>query len=765
MIARPALPPGRATQRGVHGAAVAIALALSVPNCASRGPARVANPNHPSVEPGVLRLALNVYDRSRPFSLAESPMSLALALDRDSPRTSPTDAVENGRTTLDRALDPRRADCTITYTTDAVYFTREGGNARVEFSSSITSLRHGSLLASVRCSDGKRVEVLLAKPAAGLADAHNHPFASVGFDGQIVFGRTWCSLATDAVDCGDHARSATIADLMPHGRHGPSPAAGYPTFRDWPRHDSWTHMMSHPAMLRRAVAGGLRLLVAHAVNNYAGCISALNFDRGQTARCADDMRAVREQVRAAYWTESFVDAQCGHPGCGWFRIVTSPADARRVMSDGKLAVVLGIEVDNPIDCDRNNAGCTPDAIRQRLDDAYACGIRHMFPIHFRTNAFGGGALSNPIAGPMADAVPCTEPRYTYGGQRNLGDYGRLPWIPDAIMESAASCNRYGLFERGRTMIHELMYRAMIVDVDHMSDRSFWDTLQVLDDSRTRVHAGWDTFAYPAMSSHLGMLDEAAGEDKLHESNGTAQELHRIWSVGGMTNVIGRPAERAADLRELSTTDPLYDSGPAQSAHGFAQHFRYAASRMPSGVGIGTDMNGGILQVGPRCSPPARACISSGSFVQSARSPNGNPQQWGSATTPPSPRWGLEHPPLGPHTLCGMRTSDVPPNPAWGEDAGCPRATAQTHVFDFGVDGMAHVGMIPDLAHDLSVQGLSDPIVDVFLRSAEEYVALWERAEMASRRLGVPLSARALATCPWDIHSTPQCPSDRSTQGP
>ena len=48
-------------------------------------------------------------------------------------------------------------------------------------------------------------------------------------------------------------------------------------------------MMSHPAMLRRAVAGGMRLMVAHAVTNFAGCLSALNFDRGQTARCADDM--------------------------------------------------------------------------------------------------------------------------------------------------------------------------------------------------------------------------------------------------------------------------------------------------------------------------------------------------------------------------------------------------------------------------------------------------------------------------------------------
>ncbi len=738
--------------------AMALALALATARCAPRVGSFV-NAFSSAAPPSVLRLALNLYDERRPFTLEHSPIRLSTILTRDNPGTDPD--TTHALAVLNGALADTA--CTISYSTDAVYFTRQAGASSVEFSQSISALRHGTLLASVRCGD-ERVEVLLAKPAAGIADAHNHPFASVGFDGQIVFGRTWCSLATDSQDCGEHARSATIADLAPTGRHGPSPAIGYPTFRDWPRHDSWTHMMSHPAMLRRAVEGGLRLLVAHAVNNYAGCIGALNFDHGQTARCADDMRAVREQVRAAYWTQSFVDAQCGHDGCGWFRIVTSPAEARRVMSGGKLAVVLGIEVDNPLDCGRDNAACTPDAIRQRLDDAYACGIRHVFPIHFRTNSFGGGALSNPVAGPMGDATPCTEPRYLYGGQRNIGDYGRLPWIPDAVMESTASCNRYGLFEAGRTALHELMYRGMIIDVDHMSDRSFWDAMEIMDDPRTRVHIGWDTFAYPAMSSHLGMLDEAAGEHKRHESNGTAQELYRIWNVGGMTNVIGRPADETSDLRELPEDDPLHDAGPGQSARGFAQHFRYAATRMPSGVGIGTDMNGGILQIAPRCETPAQ-CRTSGTFVQSERLHPDEAQRWGSATTPPSPRWRLNHPPLGPHRICGMRTSDVVPNIAWGEGSDCPDTTRETRTFDFGLDGIAHVGMVPDLAHDMAVQGLSDQAVDVFLRSAEEYVALWERAEAAAHRLGVPLSERARGTCPWDIGSTPQCPSDRTAQGP
>ena len=48
--------------------------------------------------------------------------------------------------------------------------------------------------------------------------------------------------------------------------------------------------------------------------------------------------------------ERYIDAQNGGPGEGWFRIVDDPFEAREVINDGKLAVVLGIEVSVPLDC-------------------------------------------------------------------------------------------------------------------------------------------------------------------------------------------------------------------------------------------------------------------------------------------------------------------------------------------------------------------------------------------------------------------------------
>ena len=630
--------------------------------------------------------------------------------------------------------------------------------------SRLTALRHGSLLATVICNGETRIEVLLAKPAAGFADAHNHPFSAVGFDGRIVFGRPWCSLHDDSETCREHSRYATVADSMTNGDHGPPNGNGWPNFENWPRHNSWTHMMTHPAMLRRAVAGGMRLMVAHAVTNFAACLGALNFDRGQTARCSDDMEAVREQIRAAYWTQNFVDAQCGNPGCGWFRIVRSPSEARAVMSEGKLAVVLGIEVDAPFGCTRGNAQCTDETVRRGLDEAYACGVRHVFPIHFQTNAFGGAAISNPLTGPMGDAVPCTESRYRFGGFRSIGDFGRIPWIPDPIMESAAACNRFGLTLTGRTMIRELMRRGMLIDVDHMSDRSFWDTIGVVDAPETRVRVGWDTYAYPVVSGHLGMIGEAAGE-KLHESNGTIQELRAIWSVGGTTNVIARPAEGDEDI--IEPQPPLNRDDPSTSSRAFAQHFVYAATALTSGVGIGSDMNGGMIQVGPRCHDPHH-CNSSGEFIADVRMDDSRRQRWIGIHVPPSDRVALQqrddshHPrPLGPHRICATRTSDVIPNPAWGERTTDCDENGAGHVYDFGLDGLGHAGMLADLVHDIEAQGVPSDRVDVMYRSAEEYVSLWERAELASQRLDGRFDGSTLARCPWDIESRPQCPSDRT----
>ena len=45
-----------------------------------------------------------------------------------------------------------------------------------------------------------------------------------------------------------------------------------------------------------------------------------------------------------------------------------------------------------------------------------------------------------------------------------------------------------------------------------------------------------------------------------------------------------------------------------------------------------------------------------------------------------------------------------------------------------MDGLAHVGLLPDLVADLRQDGLSDRDLDPLFESAAAYVDLWARAE-------------------------------------
>jgi microsomal dipeptidase-like Zn-dependent dipeptidase len=107
----------------------------------------------------------------------------------------------------------------------------------------------------------------------------------------------------------------------------------------------------------------------------------------------NDMEAADRQLAAAKEMEAYIDRKSGGPGQGWYRIVYTPRQAREVIEAGKLAVVLGIEVDYLFNC-RKEGDLTEDQLRQQLDKYYALGVRHIFPIHFANNGFGGTGFQN-----------------------------------------------------------------------------------------------------------------------------------------------------------------------------------------------------------------------------------------------------------------------------------------------------------------------------------------------------------------------------------
>src|SRR3546814_17415177 len=90
------------------------------------------------------------------------------------------------------------------------------------------------------------------------------------------------------------------------------------------------------------------------------------------------MESAVGQIQFMRDMQDYIDAQEGGPGKGWFRIVETPAEARKVINDGKMAVVLGIEISHLFNCSVKQPGglaeidgCDTDEIDPRSDELRA----------------------------------------------------------------------------------------------------------------------------------------------------------------------------------------------------------------------------------------------------------------------------------------------------------------------------------------------------------------------------------------------------------
>jgi microsomal dipeptidase-like Zn-dependent dipeptidase len=517
--------------------------------------------------------------------------------------------------------------------------------------------------------------------AKGFADLHNHQFANLGFGGLAFWGSPsgpidtalpWCTPAhgpggvSDAI--GNVMKAMYGSSLF--GHH----VGGNPQFDGWPRWDSVTHQSVHIDWLQRAWEGGLRLMVMLAVNNehLAGMANRA------PGRSADDMEAVDLQLQAAVSLEAAVDNASGGPGKGWYRIVRTPAEARRAIDQGKLAVVLGIEVDYPF---RSHPGgpASEASVRDAVGRYYAAGVRHMFPLHFADNSFGGAGFQNALE--FAIDASAVTPGVNFP---SLGVYGMTTedGTASGYEYRTGRRNSAGLSGLGAALVHSLMAHGMMIDVDHMSQHSRSQTLDLVE-----------RYRYPVVSGHSGFIDVCHGA-KRHEGQMTGPEVERIYAGGGMA----APIIRQGDRDEVSTwrgpgTVIEHVQGPTSNS--WVQAYRYAAEKAAGGpVGLGTDFNGFAGLPLPRFGPDAAAVAGGG----------------------PAPG-GVSYPFTAASTGKPMDRSII------GE-----------RTFDINQDGLAHVGMLPDWIADVESQGLTEAELAPLLSSADGYVASWERAWAARHAL-------------------------------
>jgi hypothetical protein len=209
--------------------------------------------------------------------------------------------------------------------------------------------------------------------------------------GRFHCGRPWhpYGIPYALPDCASiEGPQGTAAPMQNFRNYGnpvqPHDTSGWPTLASW-KDTNLTYEGTYWRWLERAWLAGLRLMVMSPNENRVLCL----LQPTRTTNC-DEMDTVRRSLEAIHALQDYVDAQAGGPGKGFFQIVTDPYAARRVINQGRMAVVLEVEVSEPFDCagwDRPT--CDESQVDSRLDELHRLGVRSMLLLN---------KFDNPLVG-------------------------------------------------------------------------------------------------------------------------------------------------------------------------------------------------------------------------------------------------------------------------------------------------------------------------------------------------------------------------------
>jgi microsomal dipeptidase-like Zn-dependent dipeptidase len=375
----------------------------------------------------------------------------------------------------------------------------------------------------------------------GFADPHIHVTADLRAGGLVISGETFNkfgiteALGHDADVHGSDGSQDITGNLLRSGNPaGTHDTHGWPSFAGWPTNDTYTHQQIYWRWLERAWMAGERLIGAMVVEDEPLC----NIEPRKSHSC-DETDTIKLAIERLHALQDYVDAQSGGRGKGFFRLVTTPEQARRAIERGKLAVLIGVESSNPFGCRLENGQpkCTKEQIDAGIALLKGLGVRSVFPAHWVDNALAGAALEEGDKGTFIAAMqlsytgfpfqtgPCPEP-----GQ---GD----------------SCNAKGLSDLGEYAIEKLMDAHLLIEADHLSELARLKVLEIAE----RRH-------YPLVSSHTNTGGFWTDED-----------LRRLYALGGFA------------VARLDDADKL--PGDVNRYRAFKSANRYL------GVGLGSDTGG------------------------------------------------------------------------------------------------------------------------------------------------------------------------------
>jgi hypothetical protein len=533
------------------------------------------------------------------------------------------------------------------------------------------------------------------QPIIGFADTHTHMGMSSEMSlagdvgpsaGGVLYGEVVHRFGAPHAlkDCADFHGPEGIRDANniletdPTGRHQ---TKGWPTFVDWPRRNFLTHQVMYHAWVERAWRAGLRVMVNHGTNIAALCRVGQTYAGKPEADC-DDMSVATKQVEYLYDVQDYIDAQFGGPGKGWYRIVRTPAEARKVANEGKLAVVLGVEVAQVFNCGvtilpggMEVRRCDQAQIDQEIEKLWALGVRHVYPFHDIDSSLGGaGIFSGDVINFLnfldtgsfwktteCRAFPKDEPSVREPGANmttavpGTGNDPLTKLLLDAVggitplYPEGRRCNARTVTDLGMYALQAVMKRGFVIDIDHAAFHS----KDIMLDLAEKMNP-----PYPMASSH----DAHGGL--------TSDQAIRMLKHGGVIYPYkGNGIKHVEFLEKLKfwrnkagVNDKLLGLGYGADANGFGGH--------------------------------------------------------------PGPRGGDSVPVKYPFTLFrgegwGSRYQSLPAMQV--NLLTIPESGKFWHIDEVG---MAHYGLVADFVEEVRLEGGS-PALDALYNSAEAYVQMWE----------------------------------------
>lgn len=599
------------------------------------------------------------------------------------------------------------------------------------------------------------VTPVAALPALhGFVDMHAHLMSNIAFGGKLVYGgvdvgsivpidRGGCyyinaASESDALNqenmahggwgldngCGDVVREAFIHTFQRAlGANDPTDdtykISGPPNFATWPGWNDLTRQRMWIDWIRHSYGGGLRVMVALATNSklFGDIVS------GAGDLVHDDRTSADQQIA------EIRNLVARH--ADFMAIALTSTDLYNIVSANRLAVVLGVEIDQIGNFAGPNVPAA--ALTAEVDRLYAEGVRYIFPLHITDNALGGTSLTEDVFALANQYENGNWPRYgcaadidyKWGGTprgfgawlsagvgaaaltTRLGIAATAAWAGMPGMVPCASgqgnVNQAGLTAGGQAAIRQMMRRGMLIDIDHMSQNSVAMTLAIANS----VPGG-----YPLNSGHNHVRGTIPGEIR-SERNFTQAVYAAIGNLHGMAGVGSARLDAVQWLAQYANVVNAM-GGPSRVAAGF-----------------GTDMNGLEFAMPPRVgavwgwyNPVLDSCVSG--CRNTATCPAIGPLRIPCETACQS-NCSQKFASLSKWT-CTQNCS-LPPAPAvasWSDGV---------HTWDYNSQGVAHYGMLPDFLQDVSSLPGGVGVVQNVMMGADYFFHTWQISE--SRRSLVP----------------------------